>query len=411
MQISNPIFFFVLWGWFCLLAAGLAYLTGRNRKLQTSGEFYPGIEGLRGILALNVFFHHAVVTYFFLRTGNWDLPGSNFYAQLGPLSVSMFFFITGFLFWSKRIASPSMPAWPFLKKRWRRLMPAYLGSLALILAITAYQTHFKLQVPLHSLVLQIGAWAVSGLFGYPHINGFASAQINASVFWTLRLEWEFYLLLPLLGWFARRKSALEILLVSLVLSIALGSFPDDGSKESLLARAQLFAFSMAGCFSVGILTAHLKAERKQWPLLKHPLCTPVAILLLLGVLLYMPPIESFAESLLLAPVFLMVVYGNDFHGLLTSRPMMYLGKISYSVYLLHGIVLYVLVQGVAVRFHLVSFHPIVYWSLMAVVGGVVIVTASVSYRFLELPFLGKSARKQVAAPVMVLAGVASETVE
>lgn len=411
MQISNPIFFFLLWGWFCLLATGLALLTGRKRPAQTSGEFYAGIEGLRGILALNVFFHHALITCFFLRTGNWDVPESNFYAQLGPLSVSMFFFITGFLFWSKRLASPRLPAKPFLIKRWRRLMPAYLGSLALMLVITAYQTHFKLQVPLHSLMGQIAAWAVSGLFGYPNINGFASAQINASVFWTLRLEWEFYLLLPLLGLFARRKSALEILLVCLVVNIALGSFDAGGSKESLLARAQLFAFSMAGCFSVGILAAHLKVERKQWPLLRHPLCTPVAILLLMGVLLYMPPIESFGESLLLAPVFLMVVYGNDFHGLLTSRPMMYLGKISYSVYLLHGIVLYVLVQGVAWRLHLVSFRPVAYWSLMAVVGGAVILAASVSYRFLEQPFLGSTRNKRASQPELVLASAVSESAE
>jgi len=411
LQISNPIFFFALWGFFGLIATGLSLLSGQKRTTVTSGEFYPGIEGLRGILALNVFFHHAVIAYFYFRTGNWDLPPSKLYAQLGALSVSMFFFITGFLFWSKRLATPNLSPGPFLLKRARRLMPAYLGSLALIAIITAYQTNFSLRVPFHSLVAELGAWAISGLAGFPNINGFASAQINHTVFWTLRLEWEFYILLPFLGWFARRKGPLAILLLCLIPNLVLGNIPAHGSQETFLARVQLFVLMTATCFSVGILAAHLKAERKQWPLLKHPACTLVAVLLLWCVVTYVDPLEGFAESALLAPIFLMVVYGNDFHGLLTSRAMMYLGKISYSVYLLHGIVLYVLVQGLAWHFHWVSLDPFAYWALMAVVGVVVILVASVSYRFLELPFLGKSAKKVEKPAIAVLAQPVSEAIE
>ena len=35
---------------------------------------FHAIDGLRGFLALGVFFHHAVISYFYYATGRWELP-------------------------------------------------------------------------------------------------------------------------------------------------------------------------------------------------------------------------------------------------------------------------------------------------------------------------------------------------
>ena len=393
MQISSPLPYFVLWSLFFLLAFALSSMTRWGGSPQRpSGEFYPAIEGLRGILALNVFFHHSLITYYYLKTGAWTLPPSNFYAQMGPSSVSMFFFVTGFLFWTKLIASPKgLQTRKFLVKRWRRLMPAYLGSVGVTLLIIAVKSNFCLLVPVRKLGKELASYALCGVpFGFPGINAFSSGI--ADVYWSLRIEWVFYLLLPFLGWFAckKRVATLFLLCWGVIALLSAAGNPANARIAEVSSLLNSFSWYMIHCFSVGILTAHLKASLKDCPALRKPFCTAIAALLVLGVLFFVPPRYGFLESVLLLPVFVMIVFGNDFHGLLTSRPIVYLGTISYSLYLLHGSVLYVITQSVNRYVNLASLSPVTYWAIMGLIGGIVILFSSLSYRFLELPFIRRS---------------------
>jgi hypothetical protein len=108
MQMASTFYYFALWLPFGLLAFALSRATGWGSGPTeiTTTEFYRPIEGLRGILAMNVFLHHSLITYYFRASGVWGPPGSTFYGELGPGSVTMFFFITGFLFLTKAIKSP-----------------------------------------------------------------------------------------------------------------------------------------------------------------------------------------------------------------------------------------------------------------------------------------------------------------
>jgi hypothetical protein len=53
-------------------------LSKSSDKQARQGRFAT-IDGLRGYLALAVFLHHSCIWYFYLRTGQWKLPPSNFY--------------------------------------------------------------------------------------------------------------------------------------------------------------------------------------------------------------------------------------------------------------------------------------------------------------------------------------------
>ena len=77
-------------------------------QLLTKKGYYQELESMRGILALAVVVHHALVYYFLLynHTSIISGPNAGFYSQLGTAPVSFFFFITGFLFWSKLISDP-----------------------------------------------------------------------------------------------------------------------------------------------------------------------------------------------------------------------------------------------------------------------------------------------------------------
>jgi peptidoglycan/LPS O-acetylase OafA/YrhL len=92
-------------GYFFLIAALILktfpFYKRSVERVALGMQYFPQIEGLRGILALSVFIVHSVSWYFMLQGQPFHLPTSGFYAQLATAPVTMFFFITGFLFWSK----------------------------------------------------------------------------------------------------------------------------------------------------------------------------------------------------------------------------------------------------------------------------------------------------------------------
>ena len=88
-----------------------------NKKIITLIENrISNIDGLRGYLALGVFFHHFIITYYWQNTGIWQRSPENFYNNLAELSVSMFFMITGYLFF-KVILKNDLDVKLFFKKR------------------------------------------------------------------------------------------------------------------------------------------------------------------------------------------------------------------------------------------------------------------------------------------------------
>jgi peptidoglycan/LPS O-acetylase OafA/YrhL len=142
MQVTSVSFFLLL-----VSIVAIGYLLCRTlslnkplvRHLPLKKGYYLELESMRGILALAVVVHHAILFYFVLYR-----PHTAFYSQLGTAPVTFFFFITGFLFWSKLISTPKPPVRTFLVSRLRRLAPAYLGATGLMFVVVAALTHFKL---------------------------------------------------------------------------------------------------------------------------------------------------------------------------------------------------------------------------------------------------------------------------
>ena len=182
----------------------------RQITSPANASHYDSIDGLRGVLALGVFFHHAVMTYNAYATGYWSLP-QGFYEKLGPDSVAFFFIITGFLFWSKAIrTSAKIAPIKLLKNRLLRIAPMCLFSIFIMLLLASIQWRFRLQVPVIALISHAVGCLSLGVF-LPTVNGVNLAQFNAHVFWTLRYEWVFYAGSPLLAWFATPSGLLGLL--------------------------------------------------------------------------------------------------------------------------------------------------------------------------------------------------------
>jgi peptidoglycan/LPS O-acetylase OafA/YrhL len=350
--------------------------------IQTSNKArYKALDGLRGFLALGVFFHHAVVNYQYFQLGSWQTAASTVYAFLGQGAVAFFFMITGFLFWSKMMVEPSFDIKRFYIKRALRVLPAYWFSLALMILIVLVMSGFSLKVSLPRFLMQIGSWVICGIYGFsnvnqdlfPDINYGSVGLINASVQWTLTYELQFYLLLPLLAWFVKPWRFTGLFLALFICSLLTHFLP--------LLTVMNFLFGMAAAYLV-------KRFESKKILLDQRVSLGIILLLAIIPLLLAPPYsENMWAIALIFCAFVCIASGNDLFGLLTASASKYLGITSYSVYLLHGIVLFCVLRLVNLVYPIKGMNPLHFWMLTGLCGLLVISLAGLSYRLIEYPFL------------------------
>jgi peptidoglycan/LPS O-acetylase OafA/YrhL len=356
--------------------------------LSTKG-YYLELESMRGMLALAVVVHHALVYYFLLyeHTSEITGPHANFYSQLGMAPVTLFFFITGFLFWSKLIANPNQQPAKFLTARLRRLGPAYLGGVALMLTLVAAFSHFRL----HDSPVEVTCDAVRVLLGQtPKINGLSFAPWLYGVTWTLQFEFMFYVLVPFLGWFAQTlwKTLLFVAICNLLYAVTLAN-PDNQWHMRGFYPLQMLLHFLGSTFCVGFITAHLVKNEKVRKLARTAWATPVALAVLVCTLFFLPPWYGPRESFCLALPFIVVASGGSFWGVLRKPVMLFLGQISYSVYLIHCMLFAAIliplynVLGPAMR------SPALYWTVILLMGPVIVGMATLWNHTFELPFLSR----------------------
>jgi peptidoglycan/LPS O-acetylase OafA/YrhL len=337
---------------------------------------HVAIDGLRGFLALGVLFHHALFRFNLAATGRWAIADSAFYTLLGQVAVMAFFMITGFLFWDRVLRSPggsqrsALIDWrQFYAARIRRIVPMYLVAVALLLLVVAFESGGRRQVPVADLVDQVFRWLCFALLDMPDVNGVADTKLYiAGVVWTLKYEWAFYWLLPFMALFATgaRFAALAGFAVALALAT------DD---------------ALVLCFLGGMLAAHAVNRWALASLLRSRGATIVPIALIVVLFSGFDDGYGIAQAALLAGAFLFVAHGNDLFGLLAAPASRALGTISYSVYLLHGLLLYAGFRALGALVPIAEIGVGGYWALVAAVAVATVAGAALTYRWIELPFM------------------------
>ncbi|UFQ00750.1 acyltransferase family protein [Pseudomonas fitomaticsae] len=342
---------------------------------HTGESRYGSIDGLRGYLAFGVFIHHAIITWFYLRTGVIDFPPSNFYSQLGQASVALFFMITGFLFWSRLLKQGRDHDWQaFAVSRVFRLYPLYLPLMLIVFVTVFYLQDWALKDSGPQLVGQVLAWLT---FDRPDINQYPqSGMLISNVTWTLAYEVFFYLALPLLGLvFIYRGHWLQVVLCLIGIYTL---YQVVGWEHSLKKH---FLASFLG----GIAAAYWvrRPQLAAWG--RTGIATVIALLALVLVMTLYKRAFNLMPLLLLTVFFVIVASGNPLFGALRLRSVRWLGEVSYSTYLLHGYVLWIMAQQLP---HLVPFNPqnpMLYLLLMAVCSCLLIVIASLTFLYIEKP--------------------------
>ncbi|HSU99867.1 MAG TPA: acyltransferase [Roseiarcus sp.] len=350
------------------------------------------IDGLRGLLALAVFFHHGAIFHQYAITGEWRLPPSRFYANLGPWGVGMFFMITGYLFWSQMLKARGRP--DFLKLyvgRLFRIVPLYLVLALIVLVWAGFASHWRLNESPFVLFKEVGRLFAGGALNMPiEVNGHRGVLIkSAGMTWTLHYEWLFYASLIVTAFFARARLG-GLLLPAAGLATAIGL---------ILGGLDPFEAALVLLFSVGMIAAAVQkplasalARVPQWALSAAAL--GAVALALTG----FDEVYDIAPELLLGVGFLMIVSGTTLFGLLLTRPARRLGDISYGIYLLQGPVLALAFGIPALRAASIP-SPAVHWSLVAAAAVALAVFATLTHVLVERPGIqaGRWASRRIGA--------------
>jgi peptidoglycan/LPS O-acetylase OafA/YrhL len=349
---------------FCLATQRLPILS-RDALHRVSS-----LDGLRGVLATAVIVHHFIVSYYWHVNGVWETTDSRVLNNMGTVPVSLFFMITGYLFTAKVYRSE--PKWrQILSSRVRRIFPMYLFSVALITAIALYQSAGA-NAPIMDTLKALGRWVI--FIGSP-INDFPeTVRINASVQWTLLYEVVFYLSLPVLYCLLRRRlPGMAVAVTLVVLACLWGEYHHH------------FHNRFIKLFAVGIAVAVFEERMRQWRIdFTGVRCTLVAI----AILLICMKLKSYStlQMLILGIPFALFVLGNSLHGVLEVRGLKILGEASFSIYLLHGIVIYSLFSLLNV-YDFASSDTVSYLLYLPLI---ILLTSSISvatYWCIEHPFL------------------------
>ncbi len=362
---------------FCLASSRLPILSEEAQHRVSS------LDGLRGILATAVLVHHFTVSYYWHTTSLWQMTDSRLINNMGAVPVSLFFMITGYLFGGK--VYRGVPNWKAIAaSRIRRIFPMYLTSVAFIVGIAFYQQSGQLG-SMADFGKAIGHWLI--FIGVPFNGVDETRRINAGVQWTLLYEAVFYLSLPLLYCLLRRRLAIAAVVVSVVVLGLLWPLYGHHFSNTYL---KLFA---AGIL-VAVLEGWLKAKAVNysgWP------CTLVALAVLVLCMVLKP--YSKAQMIILAIPFALFVLGNSLKGLLEHRGLKILGEASFSIYLLHGIVIYLLFSVFGLYdfqagnfLHYAWYLPLVLWLVASL--------SVATYWGIERPFIHQRPRAQAQAPAL-----------
>lgn len=381
VSISSPIFYFLIMAAVVCLASFLAKrivfyrnLTSVEPKTEADLKIknrHDTIDGLRGFLALGVLFQHAVTNYAYYQTGIWQITDLRFYRHAGGEAVILFFIITSFLYWSKAIASKGqIDAKRLYRNRFLRLAPMYLFSAALVTLSALVQTRFNI-VSVPDFFKDIFSWLTLGLVTTTSVNGLSIIPINAGIHWTLHYEWIFYLLLPFSAMMLRGGWN-RLLIVPFL---------------ALVFLAKDWGYWVI--FLFGIIAAHIfhKWPHAEWVRRKWVGAVPIIGLILIYMIQYKPyGTAQYCVSLI---VMLCIIYGNSIWGLLRTRAAFFLGTISYSMYLMHGIVLFVVLRLADLITPIVDLGAYSYWGLILLAALLTVLVSAVTYKYIEYPCLKK----------------------
>ena len=347
-------------------------------------EYFPGLDGLRAIAVLAVLFFHAGVA---------DAPG-------GFLGVSLFFTLSGFLITGLLISESAATGRIALRRFWgrrvRRLMPAALVCLALVLAgsrwLVARASIPSLRIDVVAAAANVANWRfVTAHQSYAEL--FANQPSAVLHFWSLAIEEQFYLIFPCVValLLSRRRAwalpvGLTVMIAASVVASLLTTSHDAVYYGTHTRAAELLIGGLLACVVQrrnGLAVAN--------PALRRPAVDRrlKQVLAFAGLIAFVVLVVNTRQSdgwlyqggfAALAVLWCIVIVAarapGPFRALVSQRPLVALGRRSYGVYLFHWPVFTLLTPS------RLGVHG---WQARVIQLAIIAAVTEASYRLIERP--------------------------
>ncbi len=331
-------------------------------EMRSQGAFRLDVQGLRAVAVLAVLIFHA----------------NSAWLKAGFVGVDVFFVISGFII-TKLLTDSNgkVDLLAFYCGRIRRILPAYLVMLAIVIVVAAV-LFLPADFGLFYKSFKASAAFTSNSYFADYGGYFAPLVEELPLLhtWSLAIEMQFYLIFPLLvcvlpkRWLA---PVCVLLAVGLFVWSGYQSFTNKQDKLyfSLLARAPEFL--------VGALVALLLKERDLPPRLSGILGVCGTLLLIFSFTAIDK--QGFPGLWFIIPcvgaAFVIAARQGPVSRVLASRPMVWIGGISYSLYLWHWPVL------AFIRYYTGQYELATIWLLVFLIWAFLL--AWLSFRFVEIP--------------------------
>jgi len=335
-------------------------------------NYRPDIDGLRAVAVLMVLAYHI---------GTRFIKG-------GFIGVDIFFVISGYLISKilmKELNEDRFSIAAFYVRRVRRIAPALIAVLVAT-SIVAYFTLLPSELKEYSWSLIAAVFSVSNFFFWSQSGYFDALASSKPLLhtWSLAVEEQFYLFFPLLLAFVFRRNRRRV--TPMVLALAASSFVFSlwavkyyPNLAFYWPLTRIWELMCGTCLAIGAV-----------PAIRSALARNAASLLGLGLILYSgmlytvaTPFPGFAALAPCLGTALIIAAGT--HGtalvnrLLSLRPVVFIGLISYSLYLWHWPVIVFDAMGVGPEGLSLNLRKV----LIAVIA---IALGTLSWRFVEGPF-------------------------
>ncbi len=280
----------------------------------TGRRYYPAVQGLRGFAALSVLLLHL---YEMADHGGFlpTIPAllAEAWSTLGQ-GVPLFFIISGFVIPGSLLRHKDLGR--FFVDRLLRIMPLFVVLHLLVFTIGPFVGYKWLRGI--GLAKYLFLFITNLTFTAYPLHLVPLAQQNS---WTLTFEWGFYLLIGA-AWFAWNRTRTRAFTLPLL---------------GLLALASCYVAPICLYFGLGMLFARYPQTIRLHPVLE--------VLLVPASLIAFYELAQIGYTVLAivpaAVVYVAVLQDDSFTAkILKTRPLQYLGLISYSLYLVHPIALF-----------------------------------------------------------------------
>jgi len=362
------------------------------KRIISKGNFIPEIDGLRFIAITSVLFYH--LNWFLLKRDtnqydvDYDFDIINHLLSAGRLGVPLFFVISGFIlarpFAQMYLSNgPKVNIKSYFLRRLTRLEPPYIIVMTMLLFGAIYVAK--------TVSLQEGIMSYLSSITYTHnfFYGKGTLPLLNAVAWSLEIEIQFYILMPLLAKIFLIKDDLKrrITIISIALLFLVLDFFETLPFISIINYLEYFL--------IGFLLADFYIYNKN-SLTKMNFLSAISVVLF-AIIWFLELSETNSISLKitteifqLVSIFIFYYLVLIYHSLkLLANPIITnIGGMCYTIYLLH----YPIISMVGTPLFKIRFsnnplvNTITYSSIILLA---VIIITSIYFLLIERPCMDK----------------------